>query len=57
MLAHHHCGSAAWHLLAHCAIPSHELWEMIEEREDRAAWPKYDAALAKEEEIEIPGAD
>jgi len=35
---------------------AHELWEMLGEKESllRAAWPKYDAALAKEEEIEIP---
>jgi leucyl-tRNA synthetase len=35
---------------------AHELWEMLGERENllHAAWPKYDPALAKEEEIEIP---
>src|SRR5947208_3707658 len=35
---------------------AHELWEMIGEQGSllRAPWPKYDAALAKEEEIEIP---
>ena len=35
---------------------AHELWEMLGEKESllKAAWPKYDAALAKEEEIEIP---
>jgi leucyl-tRNA synthetase len=35
---------------------AHELWEMLGEPEPllRAAWPKYDAELAKEEEIEIP---
>jgi len=35
---------------------AHELWEMMGEKESllRAPWPKYDAALAKEEEIEIP---
>jgi leucyl-tRNA synthetase len=35
---------------------SHELWEMIGEKGSllRSAWPKFDAALAKEEEIEIP---
>jgi leucyl-tRNA synthetase len=35
---------------------AHELWEMIGEKGSifRATWPKYDAALAKEEEIEIP---
>jgi leucyl-tRNA synthetase len=35
---------------------AHELWEMIGEKGNllKAGWPKYDAALAKEEEIEIP---
>ena len=35
---------------------AHELWEMRDESENllRAPWPKYDPALAKEEEIEIP---
>ncbi|MGB8063734.1 MAG: leucine--tRNA ligase [Candidatus Sulfotelmatobacter sp.] len=35
---------------------AHELWEMLGEKESllRAPWPKYDADLAKEEEIEIP---
>ena len=35
---------------------AHELWEMLGEKGSllRAPWPKYDAALAKEEEIEIP---
>jgi len=35
---------------------SHELWEMLGQTDNllRAPWPKYDAALAKEEEIEIP---
>jgi leucyl-tRNA synthetase len=35
---------------------AHELWEMLGETGSllRAPWPKYDAALAKEEEIEIP---
>jgi leucyl-tRNA synthetase len=35
---------------------AHELWEMIGETSGllRAPWPKFDAALAKEEEIEIP---
>ena len=35
---------------------AHELWEMMGEQGSllRAPWPKYDAALAKEEEIEIP---
>jgi leucyl-tRNA synthetase len=35
---------------------AHELWEMLEEKGGllKAPWPKYDAALAKEEEIEIP---
>jgi len=35
---------------------AHELWEMLGERGSllKAAWPKYDAALAREEELEIP---
>ncbi len=35
---------------------AHELWEMLGETGSllRAPWPKYDAELAKEEEIEIP---
>ena len=35
---------------------THELWEMIGEKGSllRAPWPKYDAALAKEDELEIP---
>jgi len=35
---------------------AHELWEMIGEKGSllRAPWPKYDAELAKEEELEIP---
>jgi leucyl-tRNA synthetase len=35
---------------------AYELWEMLGETGSllRAPWPKYDAALAKEEEIEIP---
>jgi leucyl-tRNA synthetase len=35
---------------------AHELWETLGEKENllRAPWPKYDAALAKEEEIVIP---
>jgi leucyl-tRNA synthetase len=35
---------------------AHELWEMMGEKGNllRAPWPKYDPALAKEEEIEIP---
>jgi leucyl-tRNA synthetase len=35
---------------------AHELWEMLGERGNvlRAPWPKYDAELAQEEEIEIP---
>ncbi len=35
---------------------AHELWEMLGEKGDllKAPWPKYDAALAKEEELEIP---
>jgi leucyl-tRNA synthetase len=34
---------------------AHELWEMLGECSDvlRAPWPKYDPALAKEEEVEI----
>jgi leucyl-tRNA synthetase len=35
---------------------AHELWERLGEKGSllKAPWPKYDAALAKEEEIEIP---
>jgi leucyl-tRNA synthetase len=35
---------------------AHELWETLGEKSNllRAPWPKYDPALAKEEEIEIP---
>ena len=35
---------------------AHELWETLGEQGSllHAPWPKYDAALAKEEEIEIP---
>ncbi len=35
---------------------AHELWEMLGEKGSllKAAWPRYDAELAKEEEIEIP---
>jgi leucyl-tRNA synthetase len=35
---------------------AHELWEMLGGKGSllRAPWPKYDPALAKEEEIEIP---
>jgi len=35
---------------------AHELWEMTGQKGSllKAAWPKYDAVLAKEEEIEIP---
>ena len=35
---------------------ANELWEMLGEKGSllRAPWPKYDPALAKEEEIEIP---
>jgi len=35
---------------------AHELWETLGEGSDmlRASWPKYDPALAKEDEIEIP---
>jgi leucyl-tRNA synthetase len=34
---------------------AHELWETLGEKSSllRAPWPKYDAALAKEEEIEL----
>ncbi len=35
---------------------AHELWEMLGEKGSllKAPWPKYDAALAKEDELEIP---
>jgi leucyl-tRNA synthetase len=35
---------------------AHELWEMLGETSNllKAPWPKYDAALAAEDEIEIP---
>jgi len=35
---------------------AHELWEVIGEKGNllKAAWPNYDPALAKEEELEIP---
>jgi leucyl-tRNA synthetase len=35
---------------------AHELWEMLGEKGNllKAPWPKFDAALTKEEEIEIP---
>ena len=35
---------------------AHELWEMLGEKGNllKAPWPQYDAALAKQEEIEIP---
>jgi leucyl-tRNA synthetase len=35
---------------------AHELWEILGEKGSllKAPWPKYDAALAKEEELEIP---
>ena len=35
---------------------AHELWETLGERSNllRAPWPRYEAALAKEDEIEIP---
>src|SRR5579871_953921 len=34
---------------------AHELWEMLGQKENllKATWPKFDAALAKEEEIEV----
>jgi leucyl-tRNA synthetase len=45
-------------LLLHPFAPylTSELWEMLGEKRSllRAPWPKYDPALAKEEEIEIP---
>jgi leucyl-tRNA synthetase len=35
---------------------AHELWEMLGEKGNllKAPWPRYDAELAKEEELEIP---
>jgi leucyl-tRNA synthetase len=35
---------------------AHEVWEMLGEKTSllRAPWPKYDPALAKEDEVEIP---
>ncbi len=35
---------------------AHELWEMLGKKSNllKAAWPSYDPALAKEEELEIP---
>ncbi|HLW88068.1 MAG TPA: leucine--tRNA ligase [Terriglobales bacterium] len=35
---------------------AHELWEMLGEKGSllKAPWPKYDPALAKEDEIEVP---
>ncbi len=35
---------------------AHELWEMLGEKGSllKVQWPKYDAALAKEDELEIP---
>ena len=35
---------------------AHELWEMLGEKTSllRVPWPKYDPALAKEDEVEIP---
>jgi len=35
---------------------AHELWEMLGEKESllKAAWPNYDPALVKEDEIEMP---
>ena len=35
---------------------AHELWDMLGEKSNllKAAWPKYDPELAKEDEIEIP---
>ncbi len=44
-------------LLLHPFAPylAHELWETLGEKDDllRHPWPKYDSALAKEEEVEI----
>lgn len=35
---------------------AHELWETLGEKGNllKAPWPKYEAALAKEEELEVP---
>ncbi|MGB7865485.1 MAG: class I tRNA ligase family protein, partial [Candidatus Sulfotelmatobacter sp.] len=35
---------------------AHELWEMLGEKGSllKEPWPKYDAALAREDELEIP---
>jgi len=35
---------------------AHELWEQLGEKSNllKAPWPKYDPALAKEDEIQIP---
>jgi leucyl-tRNA synthetase len=35
---------------------AHELWEMLGQKSNllKAPWPKYDANLAKEDEIQIP---
>ena len=35
---------------------AHELWELLGQKSNllKAPWPKYDAELAKEEEIQIP---
>jgi len=35
---------------------AHEMWELLGEKGSllKAPWPKYDVALAKEEELEIP---
>ena len=35
---------------------AHELWEMLGEKGSllKASWPKFDAGLAKEDELEIP---
>jgi leucyl-tRNA synthetase len=43
-------------LAAFAPYLAHELWEMLGEKGNllKAPWPKYDAELAKEEEIEIP---
>ncbi len=45
-------------LLLHPFAPyvAHEMWEMLGESSNllKAPWPKYDAELAKEDEVEIP---
>src|SRR5207245_10499814 len=41
---------------AFAAYLAHELWDKLGEKGNllKAAWPKYDADLAREEEMEIP---